>query len=419
MFKRPAAGLFLTLGLTACGGGGIDLGAGGGDISWLFPLTVATDVAVVDIDGDGRPDVLTLEQFSASQTDRQGRLLVYRQRTPGVFAAPEVHRVGYYPWHFVIADVDGDGAPDLVMTDPDPGEAWMLLQDAANRGQFKAPVRLATGVHAYSAAVADLNGDGALDIALPEGIASQARVVMLYQDVARPGEFLPAVYAALPGPTSHAAAGDLNQDGRPDLAVQIRTAGGGVNPPTIALGYMPQRPDGELGPVTMLASQTGLNVGRMAIADYDGDGAQDLLVYLTPYNADYRATLTVLRQAVTPGSFLAAANTRLADTRGLDDAVFADLNRDLRPDAAVAGFFPVGSPSTVQSRVNLFTQAGGGSFAPTTIHDMPVAVSRLAAGDLNGDGAIDLVGFAGEEGCQVMLQSPLAPGTFSAPRPLR
>jgi len=58
-------------------------------------------------------------------------------------------------------------------------------------------------------------------------------------------------------------------------------------------------------------------------------------------------------------------------------------------------------------------------YALTTVHDMPVAVSRVAAGDLNGDGAIDLVGFAGEDGCQVMLQSPAAPGTFSAPRPLR
>jgi hypothetical protein len=73
----------------------------------------------------------------------------------------------------------------------------------------------------------------------------------------------------------------------------------------------------------------------------------------------------------------------------------------------------------VESRINLFTQAGGGMFAPTTVHDMPVAISQVAAGDLNGDGAIDLVGFAGEEGCQVMFQSPAAPGTFSAPRPLR
>jgi len=214
-------------------------------------------------------------------------------------------------------------------------------------------------------------------------------------------------------------AGDLNQDQRPDLAGPVLTAGGGVNPPTIALGYWPQLPDGELGPMVTLASQTGLNVARMAVDDYDGDGAQDLLVYQTPYSSSYTSTLTVLRQAAAPGTFTAKADTRPTGLRGLDDAVFADLNRDGRPDAAVGGFFPVGSPSSVESRINLFTQAGGGMYALTTVHDMPVAVSRVAAGDLNGDGAIDLVGFAGEDGCQVMLQSPAAPGTFSAPRPLR
>ena len=417
MSTRLISGLFLATGLAACGGNGISLG-GGDDLDWLFPLTVATDVAVVDIDGDGRMDVLTLEQLSTSETNRQGRLLVYRQRTPGAFAAAEVHLVGYYPWHFVIADIDGDSAPDLVITDPSAHAAWMLLQDSNNRGQFRTPVQLSADVRSYNAAVADLNGDGAADIALP-GAGDDAAALVLYQDPSRPGEFQPGVTLAMPGRGSYMVAGDLNQDQRPDLAGPVLTAGGGVNPPTIALGYWPQLPNGDLGPMVTLASQTGLNVARMAVDDYDGDGAQDLLVYLTPYSSSYTSTLTVLRQAAAPGTFTAKADTRLMGLRGLDDAAFADLNRDGRPDAAVGGFFPVGSPSSVESRINLFTQAGGGMYALTTVHDMPVAVSRVAAGDLNGDGAIDLVGFAGEDGCQVMFQSPAAPGTFSAPRPLR
>ena len=417
MARYTATALTFMACLTACGGGS---GTGdGGDVDGLFPLTVPTDVAVVDLDGDGRADVLTLEQRSTSRVDREGRLLVYRQTSPGVFAAPDVYQVGTYPWHWVVADVDGDGAPDAVITDPDAEEAWMLRQEAGNRGHFAAPVLLATGVHAYEAAVADLNGDGAVDIALPQGNTNPARVILLYQDSSSPGAFLPAEYVALPAPAWDAAAGDLDQDGHPDLVVSIRTAGGGATAPTVELAYLPQLPNGDLGAVRILASHTGLNVARMVVADYEGDGAQDLLVYFTPYSSTYRATLAVVRQAVLPGAFLPVVNTTLGDTRGLDDAVFADLNRDARPDAAVAGFFPVGSPSKVQSRVNLFTQAGGGSFAMTTVHEMPVSVSRIAAGDVNGDGAIDLVAFAGEDGCQVMLQSPTAPGIFSGPRPLR
>jgi hypothetical protein len=403
--------------MAGCSGG---IGIGGGpDDSWLYPLTVATDVVISDVDGDRRADVLTLERLSTSASQDEGRVLVYRQTSVGVFAAPDVYRTGTYPWRLLVEDVDGDSAPDLVVIDVDADDARLLRQDSAQPGQFTAPVRLAEGVAGYDAAVADLNGDGLPDIALADTSATSARVVMLYQDVSRPGEFLPAVDLPMPGPTAHLAAGDLNQDGLSDLVVSFRTAGGGATPPTIALGYRAQLPGGGLGPVLTLASRTGINVVRMNVADYDGDGGQDLLVYLTPFSSQYRATLIVVRQAMPPGSFLPAVDTPLADTRGLDDAVFADLNRDSLPDVAIAGFFPVGSPSQVHARVNLFVHTGGGAFGPAAVHEMPVAVSRIAAGDVNGDGAVDLVAFAGADGCQVMLQDSSAPGTFSAPRPLR
>jgi len=408
----------LAVSLGACGGGGGD-GSGGDD--WPYPLTVDTDVALVDLDGDGRQDVLTLEQLATSETDRKGRLLFYRQTDTGAFAAPVVTLVGSYPWHFAIADLDGDGAPDIVIIDAGTDSAWLLWQDAAQRGRFEPPLQLATDIHGYDPVIADLNGDGVPDIALP-GSGSPpalATIRIFYQDPSRAGTFLLAADLPMPGNTAHIAAGDLNQDGRSDLAASVLTSGGGTTPPTILLGYRPQQADGTLGPFTSPASHTGLNVVRLSVADYDGDGAQDLFAYLTPYSVQYTATLTVVIQDAAPGTFLGAANTRLEDVRGLDDAAFADLNRDGRPDAAVAGFFPTGSPSRVESRVNLFTQSGGGWFAPTTVHEMPVAVSRITAGDLNGDGATDLVAFAGDEGCVVMLQSATTPGVFSPPRALR
>lgn len=408
--------LLLVTSLGACGGSG---GDGGEPDDWLYPLTVPTDVAVVDLDGDGRQDVLTLEQLSTSESDRKGRLLFYRQTESGTFAAPAVTLVGTYPWHFTIADLDGDDAPDVTITDVGADSAWLLWQDGAQRGRFEPPLQLATNIHGYDPVVSDLNGDGAPDIALPVGSMAPAVVRILYQDPSNAGTFLPAVDVSMPGNTWHVVAGDLNQDGRSDLAASVLTSGGGTTPPTILLGYLPQLADGTLGPFTSPASHTGLNVVRLAVADYDGDGAQDLFAYLTPYSVQYTATVTVVLQDAAPGTFLGASNTRLEDVRGLDDAAFADLNRNGLPDAAVAGFFPAGSPSTVKSRVNLFTQSGGGLFAPTTVHEMPVAVSRLAAGDLNGDGAMDLVAFAGADGCVVMLQSATSPGVFSPPRALR
>jgi len=412
----PLAPLALALPLCACGGG---LGDGGNDTDWLYPLTVPTDVSIVDVDGDGRQDVLSLEQFIASESDRRGRLFFYRQTETGAFAAPVLTLVGVYPWRMVVHDLDGDGATDVVVADTGSDSAWLLWQDGARRGQFEPPLQIAVDVSGYDVAVADLNGDRAPDIALPGAGPERRAVRILYQDPGNRGAFLPAFDYGVSGPAVNAAAGDLDGDGHDDLVTAARTAGGGATSPTIAIGWAVQRPDGSLAPTAVLASQTGLNIRRLALEDYDGDGARDLFAYQTPYDQRYDATMTVILQGALPGSFLVAATTRLDGVRGLDDAVFADLNRDSRPDAAVAGFYPSGSPSTVRARVNLFTQSGGGLFAPTTVHDVPVPVSRIAAGDLHGDGATDLVIFAGSDGCQVMLQSSVSPGVFSAPRPLR
>jgi hypothetical protein len=71
------------------------------------------------------------------------------------------------------------------------------------------------------------------------------------------------------------------------------------------------------------------------------------------------------KDAAQPGTYAAPDDTSRAGIPGIDGATVADLNGDGRPDVAVVGFFPVGSPSTVQSRLNLFTQSGGGTFALT------------------------------------------------------
>lgn len=394
--------------IAACGGGS--------DSSWLFPLWVVTDVAVIDIDGDGRTDVVTLAQLSTSMSQHEGRLVVYRQTATGVFAAPESYAVGSYPWKLALGDVDGDGLPDILVTDPDGLAVWMLLQDSAHRGRFLAAQKVASGVHAYEAALADLNGDGAPDIAV--AASRSGKMLLLYQDPSQRGTFLPAVDFTLPGNPANVTAGDLDGDGRLDLFSWIYLANTGYVPNgelVIAL----QQPAGEPGPVTSLAPQTGLNAADLAIVDYDGDGRNDLMAFFTPFSSDYKAKLTVLLQGVEPGTFTAPVDTSLAGISGVDGAVFADLNGDGLPDVAVVGAFPVGSPSTVKSRLNLFTHSAGGQLSLAAVYDMPIAITRVGAGDIDGDGREDLVVLGGNNQVLVLLQSHTAPGTFDAPYPLR
>jgi len=406
--------LVLLSGVTAgCGGGG----GGGGDTSYLYPLWVPTDTVVSDLDDDGRADVLSLAHVARSESQREGSLTVYRQTNAGSFAAPDSYRVGIYPWRMAVGDIDGDGAPDLVVSDVDARAVWLLRQKADQRGRFDSPQQIAAGVYSYESAIADLNGDGTSDIAIVDDLENAARLVLLYQDPAQRGTFQSPVDFAMPGSTSNITAGDLNGDRRADLLTWFYKASSGYTP-NGALAITLQHDD-VLGPTATLADQTGFNVARLAIADYDGDGSHDLLAYFTPWSSQYRAKLTVLLQGTLPGSFGPPRDTSLAEIRGIDDATFADLNADGRPDAAVVGFFPVGSPSRVESRLNLLFQSGGGGFALSAVHDMPIAVSRVTAGDVDGDGRNDLVVLGDDNQCFVLIQSHNAPGLFQSPRPLR
>ena len=401
--------------MSSCGGSGG--GGDGGDE--ILPLWVPTDVAVVDLNGDGRNDVLTLKHVILSETRREGRLQVWLQTGAGTFAPPETYVVGIYPWRFALGDVNSDGALDIVVADPDADAAWVLLQASGRTGRFDSPRQVVDQVSTDEAYVADLNGDDAADIVIDDSARASNRLVVLLQNSSMPGSFAPPMDIPMSGTTGGVTAADVDANGFADLLSWEYTTGGDHTPQG-ELAVIWQR-GGELGSVTALPRQTGVNVRRLAILDYDGDGRQDLFAYFTPWSADYRAMLTVVLQTGTVGSFAAPVTTSLGDIRGIDDAVFADLNDDGRPDAAVAGFFPVGSPSRVESRVNLFIQVGGGAFAPSAMIEAPSGTSRITAGDVDADGRTDLVILAGEEQgvrCLVLVQSHGAPGEFAAPRPL-
>jgi len=391
-------------------------GGGGGD-SWLFPLWIETDVVATDIDGDDRDDALTLAQLSTSMSQREGRLVVYRQTSPGIFAPPETYAVGTYPWKLAVGDIDGDGLLDLVVTDTDGHAVWLLLQNQDNKGTFLSPQQIASGTNIYAAGIADLNGDGVPDIAIADCLPGSNQLMLLYQNAVERGAFLPAVNFMLTGTPCNLTSGDLNNDGHADLFMWVYLASSGYTP-NGEFAISLRQPNGTLGTTTPLAPQTGLNVSLLAIADYTGDGYNDLFAFFTPYSADYNAKITVLLHGAEGDTFSAPVDTSLTGIQGIDGATIADLNGDDLPDAAVVGFFPAGSPSSVQSKLNLFMQSGGGAFNLTEVYDMPIAASRVTAGDMNSDGLNDLIVLGDHNQCFVLIQSHREPGTFNTPHHL-
>jgi hypothetical protein len=119
-----------------------------------------------------------------------------------------------------IADVNGDGLNDLVITDPGPtgGSAPtvnVLLQDAAKHGSFLTPVSYPiTPDSPQSILLKDLQGTGKLDIV----IGGQETVIVLLHDPANPGRFL-AASSYMAEDANEIAVADINGDGKPDIIV--------------------------------------------------------------------------------------------------------------------------------------------------------------------------------------------------------
>lgn len=407
------AGGFLSLAL-ACQAG---LGAGSDD-SWLYPLWVPTDVAVVDLDGDGRADVVTLATVKLFQGGAfEGQLQVYLQTAPGLFAPPDTYAVGSFPWRVYGVDLDGDGVRDLVFTDPDARKISWMRQDPQARGHFLPTEVIDSGLNAYELGVGDLNGDGVPDLAIPDATQGVTRMALRYQDPLHRGSFLPRGELATPGAPDNLVAGDIDGDGRTDLFTWIHTASSGYTANGL-LGLSLQGADGKLGTFVNLATRTGLNVQRLALGDADGAGRRALLAYFTPSELGFRALLAALPQD-SAGVFSAPVYTDVNALDGREDVVFADLNGDGRTDAALAGSFPVGSPSVMKSKLNLLMQSGSGALSLATTFELPFLASRLGAGDLDGDGRPDLVLLDSHDQAYVLMQSHSSPGSFEAPRTLR
>lgn len=397
----------LMLLLTACGGGG-------DDTSWLYPLWVPTEVNIVDIDGDGRADIVTAAQLSASQSAREGRIVVRQQTAPGVYTAAQTHVVGIYPWKLVVADMDGDGAPDLVVADVGPPEAgegavWLLRQSLTERATFLAAQRLAvTRSEPQGLAVGDVNGDGAPDIVVTSALTSTPGATVLLQNPAQRGSFQAPAAIALPGIFASAVAiADLNGDSRDDLVFRVALSyDQGVGESTLVILY--QQPGGTLAPPVTPAPPSGLGSMLLTLGDLNGDGRPDIVARLTS-----SLITTLLQQS---GGSFTQADTSLAGVRGIDGAAVADLNGNGRPDMAIVGFYPEGSPSTIYSRLNLFWQDGTGVFSLAQSQILPIASSRVAAGDIDGDGRTDLAVLGSHNQLFVMRQSATTPGEFLTPQ---
>jgi alpha-tubulin suppressor-like RCC1 family protein len=292
----------------------------------------------VDLDGDGKLDLVAMEASG-------GRVSIFHNiSAPGNLATnsfePAFSLAAGNDCRFATAaDLDGDGRPDLVVLDYGD-KTISIFQNIGAAGilagnSFASSVVLPAPGGPYEVVIADMDGDGRPDLA----VANQDNnTVSIYQNFATPGviatnSFAPRLDLTSDTSPDTLAAADMDGDGKFDLVV------GAVHSGTIAV----YRNTSSGGLLTSNSFAPLVDFGTsdwthtVAVADFNGDGKPDITVV-----GELPSIMSIFQNASTPGSFTSSSFLPRVDfTTGYNawGVAAGDLDRDGRPDIIFCNYY--------------------------------------------------------------------------------
>lgn len=323
---------------------------------------------VADLNNDGLMDLAIAQAGYPSNQD--GSVGVLMGKGNGTFGPRVDYAIPGTSGAFALGDLDGDGAPDLVANNT-TANTLELFTNQGN-GTFSGPVSLPTLV-TQRIVIADVNADGKPDL-----VHSRYNGASVLLNLGG-GSFAPHVDYTLPWSVRSVAVGDLDGDGKPEMAV-LSTYG--KNTVTI---YKNQG-DGSFGtPVDLDSgdlSVHGNGTPAIELADMNGDAKLDIITV--------GSGVSVLLNQGT-GTFAPRLSYAVAGTYwSARSALVADVDLDGDMDVAVAIDANL-DQSDYEGRVSVLYNQGNGTLGNRL--DYPVAVHprSISAGDLTGDGYPELV----------------------------
>jgi hypothetical protein len=314
------------------------------------------DVVLADLTGSGKLDAVTANYG-------EGTVSVFRGNGDGTFQAAQSYPAGANAANLVVGDFNGDHIPDLAVGHFAGSANTVSVLLGNGDSSFQPPVDYTVGNQPIWVTTADLRGTGTLDLVVSNNNSSSISVLLGNGD----GTFQPAVNYAVGNSPLGVIAADLNGDHIPDLVV----CNNGSNSVSILFGN---------GDGTFQAStdySIGNGTGDVAAADFDGDGHLDLAIVSMKSN-----DLTILLNDGQGGFGLAGVYPLDATPIAV---VPGDFNRDGKADLVI-GYY-----NFTNTNITTLLGNGDGSFQAPVDYRADVGPVGVAVGDLNGDGAADLV----------------------------
>jgi FG-GAP-like repeat/FG-GAP repeat len=302
-----------------------------------------------------------------------------------------------FPQSVAVADFNGDGKLDLAIP---VYSIFTSLTDVNillgnGDGTFTAgPTFALTGQNVNNIAVADFNGDGKADLALSYPDSNEVQVLLGNGD----GTFTAMSPIYIPQGIFFVAAGELNRDGKPDLIVTNNT----VFALTILLG----NGDGTFNMVAETPAISDFPVS-VVVGDFNRDGIPDVAV-AGDGNGEFSYGAVTILLGKGDGTFKPKPKTFAAGQAPASIAA-GDFNGDGILDLAVANLYvDTGDPGTV----TILVGEGNGSFTNPQSPSVGFLPYSVEVADFNGDGIADLVtANAGDNTASVLLGN--GDGTFA------
>jgi len=351
----------------------------------IFNSAVNLDVAnhpqsvvVADLNGDHKPDLAVANEGSNS-------ISIFLGNGDGTFTTGTTLSTGNQPDCVLAADVNGDGKVDLIVSNYTDHTVSVFL--GRGDGTFRSNVRTTvipgslgqnSGLthSAEPIALADVDGDGKLDLVTANGLSATFSVFLGNGDGTF-GGIGKQFDTAIAGNQANAfsiTVGDVNTSAGLDVVI--------ADPSNSDVQVFQGNGDGTFKP-TPTVIVAGVYPSSVYLADLSGDGKLDLVA-----TNKYSQGVTVFA-GNGDGTF--GAGSFYSTDKFPFSAAIADVNGDGNLDIITANSGKQGTASAVRADVSILPGNGDGTFGPAQNFSAQNYVTSVAVGDFNGDGDPDIV----------------------------